>query len=130
MAPNEATIRNLDKEKSIKLALKYQSMFDSTLITISNIKTGLPKLKKYYEKLDSDLIVTKQGNMKLCNKMKFLERQCWTNEQYSKRQSLEISDVSESVPDKDLERKVLNLFEKIDIEIYPENIEACHWVKI
>ena len=130
MALNKAIIRNLDKKKIIKLALKCQSMFDSTLITINDIKMGLSKLRKYFEKVDSDLIVTKQVNMNLSNEMKFLERQCWTNEQYSRRQSLEISDVPESVPDKDLEGKGLDLFEKLDIEIYLENIEACHWVKI
>ena len=61
--------------------------------------------------------------------MKLLERQCWANEQYSRRECLEISGVSESVSDKDLEGKVLNLFKKIDIEVHPDNIEACRWVK-
>ena len=61
--------------------------------------------------------------------MKLLERQCWANEQYSRRECLEISGVPESVSDKDLEGKVLNLFQKIDIEVHPDNIEGCHWVK-
>ena len=61
--------------------------------------------------------------------MKFLERQCWANEQCSRRKCLEISGVPESVTDKNLERKVLNLFEKIDVEVHPDNIQACHWIK-
>ena len=44
--------------------------------------------------------------------MKFLERQCWANEIYPRRECLEISGVPESVTDKDLEGKSLNLFEK------------------
>ena len=58
--------------------------------------------------------------------MKLLERQCWTNEQYSRRECLEISGVPESVNDKDLEAKVLNLFQKNDIEVHPDNIETCN----
>ena len=42
---------------------------------------------------------------------------------------MEISGVPESVSDKDLEGKVLNLFQKMDIEVHPDNTEACHCVK-
>ena len=44
------------------------------------------------------------------------------NEQYSRRECLEIPGVPESVTDDDLEGKVLNLAEKIDVEVYPEHI--------
>ena len=71
MTLNEAALRKLGKEEIIKLALEYQSKFDSTLSSINDIKTG------------PDVIITKQVNTKLCDKMKFLECQCWANEQYS-----------------------------------------------
>ena len=129
MALNEVTLRKLGKEELIKLALEYQSKFDSTLSSINDIKADLSVLRRHYEKLEPELLVTKQVNTKLCDQMKLLERQCWANEQYSRRECLEISGVPESVSDKDLEVKVLNLFQKIDIEVHPDNIEACHWVK-
>ena len=75
MALNEAALRKLGKEEIIKLALEYQSKFDSTLSNINNIKTDLPELRKFYEKLKPDVIITKQVNTKLCDKMRFLERQ-------------------------------------------------------
>ena len=61
--------------------------------------------------------------------MKFLECKCQSNEQYSRREYLEISGVPESVTDIDLERKVLNLLEKFDVEVHPDHIAACHWTK-
>ena len=61
--------------------------------------------------------------------MKFLERQCWANEQYSRRECLEISGVIESVTINDLEGKVLKILEKIDVEVHTDHIEACHWIK-
>ena len=111
------------------MALEYQSKFESTLSSINDIKTDLSELRKYYEKLESDVIITKQVNTKLCDKMKFLERQCWANEQYSRRECLEISGVPESVAVNDLEGKVLKLLEKIDVEVHPDHTEACHWTK-
>ena len=80
MALNEATLRKLGKEEIIKLSPEYQSKFDSTLSSVNDIKTDLFELRKYYEKLESAIKITKQVNTKLCDKMKFLERQCWANE--------------------------------------------------
>ena len=68
------------------MALEYQSKFESTLSSINDIKTDLSESRKYYEKLESDVIITKQVNTKLCDKIKFLERQCWANKQYSRRE--------------------------------------------
>ena len=86
-------------------------------------------MRKYYEKLASDVIITKQVNTKLCDKLKFFERQCWVNEQYSRRQGLEISSVPESVTDNNLEEKVLKLLGKTDVEVHPDHIKACYWIK-
>ena len=105
MALNEATLRKRGKEEIIKLPLEYQSKSDN------DIKKDLPELKKYYEKLASDVIITQQVNSKLFDKMSFLERQCWGNEQFSRRDCLEICGIPESVTDIDLEWKVQKLLE-------------------
>ena len=114
MTLNEAALRKLDREESFKLTLEYQN---------------LSVLREYYEKLESDIIATKLVNSKFCNQMKLLERQSWLNEQYSRKECLKMFGVPESIIDKDLEGKALNLFEKNDIVIHPDNIEVCHWVK-
>ena len=122
MALNETALRKLGKEEIIKLALEYQSKFESTLSSINDIKTDLSELRKYYKKIESDVIITKQVNTKLRDKIKFLERRCWANEQYSRRECLEIPGVPESVTNNDLEGKVLKLLEKNDVEVYPDHI--------
>ena len=45
MALNEAALRKLDKEEIIKLALGYQSQFESTLSGINDIKTDLSETR-------------------------------------------------------------------------------------
>ena len=59
MALNEAKLRKLGKEEIIQLALEYQFKFDSTLSSINDIKMDLSELRRYYEKLESDTIITK-----------------------------------------------------------------------
>ena len=94
MTLNEAALKKLDKEEIIKLALGYRYQFKSTLSGINDIKTDLSELRKYYKILDPDVIITKQVNTKLCEKRKFLERQCWANEQYSRCECLEFQYLS------------------------------------
>ena len=129
MALNEAALRKIGKEEIIKLALEYQSKFESTLSSINDIKTDLSELRKYYEKLEPDVLITKQVDTKLCDKMKFLKRHCWASEQYSRRECFEISGVPEFVAVNDLEGKVLKLLEKNDVQVHPGHIEACYWMK-
>ena len=62
-------------------------------------------------------------------KKTILERQCWANNQYNRRKCLEISGIPENIESKDLENLTLQIFEKIDISVDPENAEDCHWVK-
>ena len=90
MALNEAALRKLGKEEIIKLTLEYQSKSDLTLSSINDIKTDLSELRKSNEKLVSDVVITKQENTKLCDKIKFLEGHCWANKQYSRRECLEM----------------------------------------
>ena len=58
-----------------------------------------------------------------------MERQCWANNQYSRRECLEISGIPENIENKDLENLTLQIFEKIDVSVDPENVEDSHWVK-
>ena len=68
-------------------------------------------------------------NSNLCKKITTLERQCLTNNNYSRRQCLEIFGIPENIENKDLENLTLQIFEQIDISVHPENVEDCHWVK-
>ena len=58
-----------------------------------------------------------------------MERQCWANNQCSRRGCLEISGIQENIENNDLENLKLQIFENIDISVDPGNAEDCHWVK-
>ena len=67
---------------------------------------------------------TRKLNHRLVN----MERQCWTNAQYSRRECLDITDIPSDVEADVLEEKVVNIFEKFGCNIPCNHIEACHRV--
>ena len=62
----------------------------------------------------------------LSERLVSMERQCWANAQYSRRECLELVGVPHSVSDGDFEEKVLKIFDKVGCSIKGNNIEACH----
>ena len=86
-------------------------------------------MKYKFEKLEAELAVSKSVDSNLCEKITTLKRQFWASNQYSRRKCLDISGIPENIENEDLENLTLQLLEKIDISVDPENIEDCHWVK-
>ena len=76
MALSGPALKKLHKDEIINLALDYQSKFDSTL---AGIRNELSDLENDFERLKSDLSVTKLVNTKLKEKVVCLERQTWNN---------------------------------------------------
>ena len=72
MALSEAALKKIPKDEIVNLALDYQSKFDSTLVGISNELSD-------FETLGSDLLVARQVNLVLRERVTSLERQCWSN---------------------------------------------------
>ena len=55
-----------------------------------------------------------------------MQRQCWVNAQYSRRECLEVAGIPCDVSNENLESKVLEVFSKVGCEILSRDIEACH----
>ena len=125
MALSEAALNKLSKEEIINLALDYQSKFDSKL---AGIRNELSDFKKDFEKLGSNLSVARQVNSVLRERVTSLERQCWSNSQYSRRECLESTGIPETSDNNTLERTVLKIFEKLEVNVDPSNVEDCHWI--
>ena len=86
------------------------------------------KLNDKFINLESQLLVKKNVNSLLQQRVIDLEIQCWANAQYSRRECLEVAGISESVKQDELEYKVLRIFKKVGCDIPSDNIEACHRV--
>ena len=61
----------------------------------------------------------------LTEQMNNVERQCWANAQYSRRECIEVIGIPSSLNVKDL-GKVCTVFNRIDVAGKLDDIEACH----
>ena len=93
-----------------------------------DLRQDLSDRKQNYIKLKSELCIARQANNKLKEHIPSLERQCWSNCQYSRQECLEISGILGKNDQKNLELTALNVFKKLDNKIDSSNIERCHWL--
>ena len=71
---------------------------------------ALGEIRKFNEnfvKLESEINIVKKVNKLLNKKVIDIERQCWENAQYSRRECLEVAGIPRDVSDENLESKVL-----------------------
>lgn len=104
---------------------------------MDDLKDDLNELKPKFWKLESDVHISSNANDKLRYKLVVLEGKCHANEQYSRREYLEILRIPAEVADKDIEEKELEILDKIDspvlgiwlrfLIVYPQNVswESC-----
>ena len=71
------------------------------------------KLNDTFSKLEADVKIAKNINNLLSQLVVGLERQCWANAQYSRRECLEIVGVSHSVDDNSLEERLCKFLKKL-----------------
>ena len=106
----------------INIVLYLQSKLDEAN---KHVVEEICKLSDAILKFQSKLAVLRQVNSLLSNRLTSIERQCWANVQYSRRECLDVIDVPSEVDADVLEEKVLNIFGKVGCDIPPERIEAC-----
>ena len=116
-----ASPEKLGKYDLARLVIDYQNKFGTVL---NNINSELLDLKNKFINFESDLEISR--NVKLVGQVTRLERKCWENEQYSRRECIEISGIPQSIRQLDLGKTVLHV---IDAPVDPQNIEACHRLK-
>ena len=123
MSHTESSLMRLNKEGLVRMLLDYQGKFNNIL---DELKNDLNELKTKFCKLESDLHISRNVNDKLSDKLTVLERKCHANEQYSRRECLEISGIPAEVGDKDIEKKVLEVLDAIGAPVNTDLVEDCH----
>lgn len=108
MALLEAALKRLTKEEIIQLTLDYHDDFDQDL---KSIKKDLFEVNNILH----DQIVQ-------------VERKSQSNEQYPKRECLEIAGIPETVSNSSLEETALNIFDELGFSISTLDIETYQCV--
>ena len=123
MAMSLNTLKKLTKEELSNMVLECQNKFDSML---PNINTELTSLRDRFMKMEFQLLVTRRVSDNLLKQNRILERKCAANEQYSKRECLEISGIPNFNSNNNLEETVLKIFSQTGVTINSRDVEVCH----
>ena len=108
------SLDKLRKQDLIPIVLSLQSKLDEANNEANNkVLEEVRNLSDTISKLSSELSITKNVNTLLSNRLVTLERQCWTNAQYSRRVCLDIVGIPREISGGVLEEKVLNIFHKL-----------------
>ena len=93
---------------------------------MADLNKEISKINKNFEKLESELSISKTVNNALHKRVIHLEKQCWRNEQYLSRECIEVV----GLPDSTTDIEVCSVFKKIGVDVVSvDNMEACHLLK-
>ena len=122
----EESLDKMLKKDLILIVINLQSTIVEKNNSNNELLDEIRKFNNNFSKLWSELAVTKEVNTELTKQIATLERQCWANAQYSRRECLEVVAMPRQVDDNQLETKVLSIFERVGCKIDPGFIDNCH----
>ena len=123
MAHTENTLN--DKKKTLlhwHYCITYCECLGTLYNTVDNVSSK-------QDLVESSLVVTKTVNDNLLNRITMLERSLHAQEQYSRRECLEIVGIPVSIDDKNLQATACNILNEIDVPCGSEDLEDCHRIK-
>lgn len=122
MSHNEVALKKMSIDEVIELTVEYQANFNSTLVNIAH-------LKSHFSILEPELSIFRSVNSKLFDRLASFENQCWTINQYTRRECFEITGLPETIENGNLEEPTLKVLYGIGVNIGSKDVEDCHWIK-
>ena len=126
-APHDYNTRNKKTDSQATETDPLSSLESRLLTEFQQIKDEIINLKNVIiTRLQEDNNMLKKKVSALESKVEDLEINCNSLEQYGRRNNLELSGIPDSVDDRDLEKTVVKILKKIDVNVNENDIEACH----
>ena len=94
MDHTKPSLMKLNKEDLVRLLMDYQGKFNSIL---EDLKNNFDKLKAKFTIIEADLNTIRNANSTLPDRLINVELKSFTNEQYFRRECLEILGIPPSV---------------------------------
>ena len=116
------------------LVLKRKVIVDSNLHKLSDqihkLTEEIDQILLENRKLTSELVITKNVNSRLEERIINLEKNQAKGEQYSRRNNVELSGIPNSICDEDFENTVINISKESGIDVDTRDIEGCHQLPV
>ena len=129
---SKTQLNNLNKPDLLQYTMDLQTKFNESRAIADKLDTAIADIQSLNHTvtmLESTLKISQNVNNKLQERIINLERETSSNAQYSRRECIEIAGIPDSVSNNDLEDKVCEIFQAIDVNVKPRHIHACHRLK-
>ena len=116
---NKSSLTKLTKDEIVEYTINLQI----------NIFEKIASFEEKLLKLESELAISKNDNSRLVTQLELVERKCASNEQYSRRECVEVIGIPSTTTDEKLENEVVSILNDIDVNISSDSLQACHRLK-
>ena len=120
MVLTRAQVDNLIKE-----FLRFSDITDQ----LNGLNSRFVDFIKKCDKLNSELVIFKNGNSLLLKRVVNLERNALNTAQYIRREHIKIKPIPQSIPSTDLENKVSQVLSLTGTTVTRDNLQVCHCMK-
>ena len=115
----------LSREELVENLIKWSNIVDQLKI----LKDWFDYFDGKYDKLQSELVISKNWNSLLVSRITSLDKSPLSNAQYIRREMLEINPVPHLISNAELEEKVFETLFLTSTKVKPDNLDACHRMK-
>ena len=121
-------LEKLDKSDLIEALLANQSYTVKILANLEDVNKQLGTLRMKVNDLKTQASASSSSTTDAISdrRMTDLERESFASQQYSRRDSIEIVGIPESIGNEDLEVKTIKLLKAINVDVTASDIQACH----
>ena len=121
-------LEKLDKSDLIEALLANQSYTVKILANLEDVNKQLGTLRMEVNDLKTQVSASSSSTTDAISdrRMTDLERESFASQQYSRRDSIEIVGIPESIGNEDLEAKTIKLLKAINVDVTASDIQACH----
>ena len=110
----EEALNKIPKQELVSMYLKISKKMESLN---DHLLEEVKHMRDTFKHMEAELSVCKNVNSLLSKRLVDMERQCWANAQYSRRECLEVVGIPQSVKDHDLENVVIQVANKVGVKI-------------
>ena len=119
----ESNLKSIKKDDLVKICWSYVEKLDAMTGEISALRDEISELK------NNNITSSASLSTSFENRISNLERNIASQQQYTRRECIEIVNIPESVPQNELESKVIDVFAIAGMKVYPRDFHAVHRIR-
>ena len=129
MVRTRSHLENLSKDELIDEVLSLENFKNDINTKLSELNDRFNNFQAKYEIVNSNLSISRRCDEFLIERMTQLERNNLNNDQYNRRETLEINPMSSHIRDDLLEQSVCQALSLTGIWVEQNDMQACHRMK-